>query len=77
MYAATGFKNDLDWVIISQENTGSHPHNDPDLTGAWNYLINGYKWWVIFPNGRTAKNLPTATVGCMFSNVFKVLMPVC
>ena len=31
---------------------GSHPHNDPDLMGAWAYLINGYKMWVIFPQGR-------------------------
>ena len=31
---------------------GSHPHNDPDLMGAWAYLINGYKLWVIFPQGR-------------------------
>jgi len=55
LYAATNFDNDLDWVIVSQENTGSHPHNDPDLTGAWNYLINGYKWWVIFPNGKWSR----------------------
>lgn len=55
LYAKTGFDNDLDWVIVSQENTGSHPHNDPDLAGAWNYLLNGYKWWVIFPNGLDAK----------------------
>ena len=31
--------------------TGSHPHTDPDHTGAWNYLINGAKWWVLFPQG--------------------------
>ena len=31
---------------------GSHPHNDPDLMGAWAYLVNGFKWWIIFPQGR-------------------------
>ena len=30
---------------------GSHPHHDPDLTGAWSYLLNGIKWWVVFPRG--------------------------
>ena len=31
---------------------GSHPHNDPDLTGAWAFLVNGFKWWIIFPQGK-------------------------
>ena len=31
---------------------GSHPHNDPDLTGAWALLLNGFKWWIIFPQGK-------------------------
>ena len=31
---------------------GSHPHNDPDLTGAWAFLLNGFKWWIIFPQGK-------------------------
>lgn len=84
LYVKTDFENDLDWIIISQQNTGnrekkqrslswnnhslqkkincgvfpfivligSHPHNDPDLAGAWAYLLNGYKWWVVFPNGQ-------------------------
>ncbi len=34
--------------------SGSHPHNDPDLMGAWAYLVNGFKWWVIFPQGKFA-----------------------
>lgn len=55
LYVKSNFDNDLDWVIISMESTGSHPHNDPDLTGAWNYMINGYKWWVMFPAGFDAK----------------------
>ena len=45
----------MDWVITSQAETGSHPHEDPDLTGAWNYLINGYKWWAVFPRGNLNK----------------------
>ena len=32
--------------------SGSHPHVDPDLAGAWNYLFNGFKYWVIFPHGQ-------------------------
>lgn len=36
-------------MIMSSQGTGSHPHNDPDLTGAWAFLLNGFKWWIIFP----------------------------
>ncbi len=49
LYHATGYENHYNWVIMSQANTGSQLHGDPDLTGAWNYLIHGYKHWVIFP----------------------------
>ena len=51
LFVATKYENPYNWVIYSSTKTGSHPHNDPDLTGAWNYLINGLKYWVIFPRG--------------------------
>lgn len=50
LYKLTGYENPYNWIIYSQKNTGSHPHSDPDLTGAWNYLFNGYKYWAIFPH---------------------------
>ena len=55
LYHATGYENDYNWVIMSQAFTGSQLHCDPDLTGAWNYLIHGYKHWVIFPPCKCSK----------------------
>ena len=55
LYHATGYENDYNWVIMSQAYTGSQLHGDPDLTGAWNYLIHGYKHWVIFPPCKCSK----------------------
>ena len=49
LFNATGYENHYNWVILSQAKTGSYIHVDPDITGAWNYLISGYKHWVIFP----------------------------
>ena len=57
IYSKVGYQNDLNWVIASNKNTGSHVHQDPDLTGAWNYLINGLKWWVVFPRGFDSDDL--------------------
>ena len=52
LYKLTGYKNPYNWILYSQKMTGSHPHSDPDLTGAWNYLISGRKYWVILPTGK-------------------------
>ncbi len=35
--------SDYQWVIMSQPQTGTHVHSDPDLTDAWNALITGHK----------------------------------
>ncbi len=55
LFKITGYENVYNWVIYSQAKTGSHPHNDPDLTGAWAYLINGLKFWAIFPKGNISQ----------------------
>ena len=34
---------DYQWVILATVNTGTHCHNDPLLTDAWNALIKGHK----------------------------------
>jgi len=54
IYPTIGYQNDLDWMILSNKDTGSDLHNDPDVMGAWNYLINGKKHWVVFPKGDAA-----------------------
>ena len=51
LYHATEYETHYNWAILSQANTGSLLHVDPDCTGAWNYLIHGHKHWVIFPPG--------------------------
>ena len=39
--------------ILRQQFSGSHLHVDPDLTGAWSYLVTGQKWWVVLAEGKT------------------------
>ena len=51
LYIGTRYETHFNWVILSQANTGSLLHVDPDCTAAWNYVIHGYKHWVIFPSG--------------------------
>jgi len=37
------------WWCVSNGNSGTFPHNDPISTDAWNSLVTGHKWWIIFP----------------------------
>ena len=37
---------------------------DPDLSGAWNYIISGHKYWAIFPPCKNQKCFFTR--GCVF-----------
>lgn len=38
------------WLIIGPERSGSTFHKDPNATSAWNAVIRGYKYWIMFPN---------------------------
>jgi hypothetical protein len=49
LYARTKYDNDLAWIIMSAQSTGSQLHKDPDHTGAWNLLLTGRKWWAVLP----------------------------
>ncbi|KAK4128792.1 Clavaminate synthase-like protein [Parathielavia appendiculata] len=42
------------WLIIGPERSGSTFHKDPNATSAWNAVIQGAKYWIMFP--------PTASV---------------
>ncbi|WQF77851.1 Putative F-box domain, JmjC domain, F-box-like domain superfamily protein [Colletotrichum destructivum] len=42
------------WLIIGPERSGSTFHKDPNGTSAWNAVIRGAKYWIMFP--------PTASV---------------
>ncbi|KAK9479990.1 hypothetical protein V1514DRAFT_327056 [Lipomyces japonicus] len=40
---------DYRWIIIGPERSGSTFHKDPNNTSAWNAIIEGEKYWVMFP----------------------------
>ncbi|KAL2170047.1 hypothetical protein VTG60DRAFT_5319 [Thermothelomyces hinnuleus] len=46
------------WLIIGPERSGSTFHKDPNATSAWNAVIQGAKYWIMFP--------PSATVPGVF-----------
>lgn len=37
------------WLIIGPERGGSTFHKDPNATSAWNAVIEGSKYWIMFP----------------------------
>lgn len=37
------------WLIIGSERSGSTFHKDPNGTSAWNAVIQGAKYWIMFP----------------------------
>jgi hypothetical protein len=41
---------DHEWLIIGPAGSGSTFHKDPNATSAWNAVINGSKYWIMFPN---------------------------
>lgn len=41
------------WLIIGPERSGSTFHKDPNATSAWNAVIRGSKYWIMFPNSLT------------------------
>ncbi len=38
--------SDYQWLIVSQPHTGTHIHQDPVMTDAWNALLTGHKVWM-------------------------------
>jgi len=41
---------DYRWLIIGPERSGSTFHKDPNATSAWNAVIRGSKYWIMFPS---------------------------
>ncbi|KAH0831681.1 hypothetical protein AYO21_12032 [Fonsecaea monophora] len=41
---------DRRWLIIGPERSGSTFHKDPNATSAWNAIIRGSKYWIMFPS---------------------------
>lgn len=43
------------WLIMGPERSGSTFHKDPNATSAWNAVLTGSKYWLMFPSG---SNIP-------------------
>jgi len=41
---------DSKWLIIGPARSGSTYHKDPNATSAWNAVIQGSKYWIMFPS---------------------------
>ncbi|KAL9113477.1 MAG: hypothetical protein Q9227_002518 [Pyrenula ochraceoflavens] len=41
---------DSRWLIIGPERSGSTFHKDPNATSAWNAVLSGSKYWIMFPS---------------------------
>ncbi|KAL7274010.1 hypothetical protein RUND412_003112 [Rhizina undulata] len=44
---------DRRWMILGPERSGSSFHKDPNATSAWNAVIEGDKYWIMFPPNST------------------------
>jgi hypothetical protein len=40
------------WLIVGPERSGSTFHKDPNATSAWNAVLSGSKYWIMFPSGK-------------------------
>ncbi|CAK4031376.1 F-box domain-containing [Lecanosticta acicola] len=38
------------WLIVGPDRSGSTFHKDPNATSAWNAVIRGSKYWIMFPS---------------------------
>lgn len=41
------------WLIIGPERSGSTFHKDPNATSAWNAVLKGRKYWILFPSSQS------------------------
>ena len=54
LFAVLGEKRpDHAWLIIGPERGGSTFHKDPNSTSAWNAVVRGAKYWIMFPPNTT------------------------
>ncbi len=57
LFAVLGEKRPDDkWLIVGPARSGSTYHKDPNATSAWNAVLRGSKYWIMFPS--TASSPP-------------------
>ncbi|KAI9679941.1 MAG: hypothetical protein M1817_004956 [Caeruleum heppii] len=49
---------DSRWLIVGPERSGSTFHKDPNATSAWNAVLKGSKYWIMFPGHPNAPSPP-------------------
>jgi Cupin-like domain len=50
LFAVLGdYRPDSRWLIIGPVRSGSTFHKDPNATSAWNAVLRGSKYWIMFP----------------------------
>lgn len=51
LFAVLGdMRPDSRWLIVGPERSGSTFHKDPNATSAWNAVLRGAKYWIMFPS---------------------------
>jgi hypothetical protein len=52
LFSALGDQRpDCRWMIMGPKRSGSTFHKDPNATSAWNAVLTGSKYWLMFPSG--------------------------
>ena len=46
------------WLIIGPARSGSTYHKDPNATSAWNAVLRGSKYWIMFPSSTSSTPPP-------------------
>ena len=53
---------DSRWMIMGPKRNGSTFHKDPNATSAWNAVLTGSKYWLMFPSGKGIDTPPGVIV---------------
>ncbi|KAF2234507.1 Clavaminate synthase-like protein [Viridothelium virens] len=60
---------DCRWLIVGPERSGSTFHKDPNGTSAWNAVLRGSKYWIMFPSSSSLPPPPGVFVSSDQSEV--------
>jgi hypothetical protein len=59
LFAVLGDKRPDDkWLIVGPARSGSTYHKDPNATSAWNAVLRGSKYWIMFPSSPSSPPPP-------------------